>query len=91
MSDPAAGPEQRALQEAALNAVRRVIEEELTERQREALVAAKVGGMPLEEIARRMDTNRNALYKLIYDARQRLKQGLVDDGLSPDEVLAAFE
>jgi RNA polymerase sigma-70 factor (ECF subfamily) len=47
--------------------------------------------MPLEEVARRMGTNRNALYKLLHDARQRLKTQLVAEGLSPDEILAAFE
>jgi len=47
--------------------------------------------MPLEEVARRMDTNRNALYKLLYDARKRLQRALADEGLSPDEVLAAFD
>ena len=46
--------------------------------------------MPLEEVARRMGTNRNALYKLLHDARQRLKKRMMAEGLSPQEVLAAF-
>ena len=46
--------------------------------------------MPLEEVANRMGTNRNALYKLLHDARQRLKKKLEEEGLSPQDVLAAF-
>jgi RNA polymerase sigma-70 factor (ECF subfamily) len=91
MSDPKAGPERRALQEAVLAIVSRAIQEDLTDLQRQALVAIKVRGTPVEEVARRMDTNRNALYKLLYDARQRLKQALLEQGLSPEEILAAFE
>lgn len=91
MIDRASGPEQQAVQRAVLATVQEAIYEDLTQRQRQALVAAKVKGMPLEEVARRMDTNRNALYKLLHDARQRLKQALLDKGLSPEEILAAFE
>jgi RNA polymerase sigma-70 factor (ECF subfamily) len=91
MADPSTGPEQQAIQSAVLQTLQRVIEEELTEKQRQALMAVKVQGIPLEEVARRMGTNRNALYKLLHDARQRLKTQLVAEGLSPDEILAAFE
>jgi RNA polymerase sigma-70 factor (ECF subfamily) len=62
----------------------------LTDRQRQALVAARISGVPLAELARRMDTNRNALYKLIFDARQRLQNRLLSRGLSKEDILAAF-
>ena len=91
MADPSAGPEQKLIQQTVLDVLSRVIEEELTEKQKQALIAVRVQGMPLEEVARRMDSNRNALYKLLHDARQRLKQKLFDEGLSPQEILAAFE
>jgi RNA polymerase sigma-70 factor (ECF subfamily) len=48
-------------------------------------------GFPLEEAARRMGTNRNALYKMMHDARLRLKKRLEKEGLTPMEVLAVFE
>ncbi len=91
MADPSAGPEQQTIQRTVLETLRRVIDEDLTEKQRQALVAIKIRGMPLEEVARRMGTNRNALYKLLHDARQRLKNQLTAEGLSPEEILAAFE
>jgi RNA polymerase sigma-70 factor, ECF subfamily len=68
---------------------RRFVDEELTEKQRMALLAA-MGGMPLEEVARRMDTNRNALYKVLHDARKRLKKRMMTEMLAPHDVLAAF-
>jgi len=66
--------------------VRRVLAEDLTERQRQALTAVLVHGVPLDVLAERMDTNRNALYKLLHDARQRLKRALVARGFTPDDL-----
>jgi RNA polymerase sigma-70 factor (ECF subfamily) len=83
-------PEQRVTQQMLMGMVQRMIAEELTERQRQAMTAAVIGGMPLEEVARRMGTNRNALYKLLHDARQRLQKRMMARGLSPQDVLAAF-
>ena len=91
LTDPAASPEQRTTQQMLLEMVQRLIAEDLTERQRQALTAAMIGGMPLDELARRMGTNRNALYKLIHDARQRLKARMMEEALSVEDVLAAFE
>lgn len=90
LADPSAGPEQQAIQRMLLSTLGRIIATELTDKQRQALVAVRVHGMPLEEVARRMGTNRNALYKLLHDARQRLKRRMMAEGLSPQDVLAAF-
>jgi RNA polymerase sigma-70 factor, ECF subfamily len=46
--------------------------------------------MPLEAIADRMGTNRNALYKLLHDARKRLKRRMETENLLPQDVLGAF-
>jgi RNA polymerase sigma factor (sigma-70 family) len=90
LADPLAGPEQQAIQRMLLSTLRRIIATELTDKQRQALIAVRIHGMPLEEVARRMGTNRNALYKLLHDARQRLKKRMMAEGLSPQDVLAAF-
>jgi RNA polymerase sigma-70 factor, ECF subfamily len=84
-------PEELALQSMVLGELRRIIDEELTERQREAVVAVLLEGMPISEVAKRMDTNQNALYKLLHDARRKLKRQMEAASLSPQEVLAAFE
>lgn len=90
-ADTAAGPETQAEQSDAASRIRRIIVEELTEKQQKALVATQIHGAPIEEVASRMDMNRNALYKLLHDARKRLKRRLADEGLTPEDVFAAFE
>lgn len=92
LSDPGPTPETDATQNDLMATVMNLIETELTERQRTALLAVMQGGMPLDEVAERMDTNRNALYKLIFDARQRLARRLFETaGITPAELLSAFE
>jgi RNA polymerase sigma-70 factor (ECF subfamily) len=92
MTDPSTGPEREASQNNMLDLVNDMIENDLTDRQREALVAIVQGGMPIDEVAIRMDTNRNALYKLLHDARKRMQQTLMEKtGFSATEVLAMFE
>lgn len=91
LTDTSASPEQQATQHMVLELVQRLIEQELTERQRQAMTAVILGGMNLEEVARRMGTSRNALYKLLHDARQRLKQRIIAHGVSPQEALAVFQ
>lgn len=83
-------PERLVTQQSLRAVLALLIEEELTELQRHAMVAIVFQGMPIEEVARRLDTNRNALYKLLHDARQRLKRRLEAQGLTVAEVLAAF-
>jgi RNA polymerase sigma-70 factor (ECF subfamily) len=87
--DPQLDPERAATQTMIMAEFRRFIDEELTDRQRTALLAA-LGGMPLEAVADRMNTNRNALYKLLHDARKRLRQRMSAEMLSPQDVLGAF-
>lgn len=91
LADPQAGPEVSAERSDMLVRVRRIIDEELTERQRQALILLGVQDMPMEDAARRLKTNRNALYKLLHDARLRLKRRLSMEDITPNEVLTLFE
>lgn len=86
----AAGPEDEAIRTSMIETLKHAIEEKLTDKQREAMVAVRVHGMPLEEVAQRMGTNRNSLYKLLHDARQRLQKELHSLGVSPEEMMSAF-
>ncbi len=47
---------------------------------------AELGGMPLAEISRQMGGSRNLVYKLIHDARRRLRRGLEAAGFGIDEI-----
>jgi len=91
LSDPSPDPEKRATQESLLKMIDQILSEELTDRQRTALLAIIHGGMPLEEVAKRMDTNRNALYKLLHDARKKMRDRMLEQGFDTEEVLAVFE
>jgi RNA polymerase sigma factor (sigma-70 family) len=91
VADRAPGPDALTERADMIARVRRVLEQELTPKQREALVLLGIQEMPLEEAARRLKTNRNALYKLLHDARLRLKRRLATEGLTAQEVLASFE
>lgn len=55
--------------------LREAIDSALTARQREAMLAL-LGGLPLAEMARRLSTSQGAIYKLLHDARRRLKHHL---------------
>ena len=91
LADSQAGPEISAERVDMLSRVRRIIEEELTERQRQALILLGVQDMPIEDAARKLKTNRNALYKLLHDARLRLRTRLAKEEIAPHEILALFE
>ena len=91
LADSQAGPEVSAERADMLVRVRRIIDEELTDRQREALILLGVQDMPMEDAAKKLHTNRNALYKLLHDARLRLKRRLSMEDISPHEVLTLFE
>ena len=83
-------PERQIMQHSLGALLENLIQGELTDLQRQAMTAIALKGMPLEEVARRMGTNRNALYKLLHDARRRLKQRLEAQGVTVDDVMAAF-
>lgn len=54
------------------------------------MTAIGVKGVSMDEISRRMGTNRNALYKMMHDARLKLKHRLKREGYDPEELLALF-
>jgi RNA polymerase sigma-70 factor, ECF subfamily len=60
--------------------VRRVVEEELTAHQRRVFTAIVVDGIPLDALAVRLGLRRNALYKVIFDARRKIRRALVANG-----------
>lgn len=91
LADPQASPETSAERKDMLEHVRRILQEELTPKQREALTLLGLQDMPMDEAAKRMKTNRNALYKLLHDARLRLKKRLSMEELTPQDLLSAFE
>ncbi|MCU1658777.1 MAG: polymerase sigma 70 [Pseudonocardiales bacterium] len=77
-------PEAAAESAALFAAVRAAVENALTARQREVFVALVVDGVPLDALAVKLGTNRNALYKVMFDARCKIRAALVTDGYLDD-------
>jgi RNA polymerase sigma-70 factor (ECF subfamily) len=74
------GPDDDAESGALLDAVRDGIRTALTPRQRQVLVAAVLEGVPIDVLAERLGSNRNALYKVLHDARRRLRDHVAEAG-----------
>ena len=70
-----------------LSKLRTLINSKLTEKQRLA-VQGILDGLPVEEVARRSGSNRNAVYKLVHDARSRLREGFIESGISAEDINA---
>ena len=61
-------------------ALRRAVDTELTPRQRAIFVALVLNGVPLDALVARLGSNRNAIYKMLFDARRKLRAALVANG-----------
>jgi len=80
-------PEESAEQAELLGTLQRAIENVLTEHQRRVLVAIALNGVPIDVLADRLGTTRNALYKTLHDARRKLRLHLDERGLSVETWL----
>ena len=61
-------------------AVRRAVDDDLTERQRRAFLAVAVNGVAMDVAAEMLGVKLNALYKTVFDARRKLRNALVARG-----------
>ncbi|MEM7233288.1 MAG: RNA polymerase sigma factor [Planctomycetota bacterium] len=68
-----------------VQALHEAIEAELSDRQRVAILA-ELRGVPTIEVARQLDTNQNALYKLVHDGRKKLRRALGAAGFQPELI-----
>jgi RNA polymerase sigma-70 factor, ECF subfamily len=87
-ADWSPGDGDEGVDEEQIALLRRAIAEALTDKQREAIQAA-LGGLPLMELARRGGVSQGAIYKLLHDARRRLKSYMETvDGAGAPQGLA---
>ncbi len=61
-------------------ALRRAVDTALTDRQRRVFIAVVLNGAPLDAVATELGSNRNAIYKTLFDARRKLRAALADNG-----------
>jgi len=91
VADATPGPEATAAQAEMFQRVQTLIEESLTEKQRTVMVATAIDGASPAAVADLLGMKTNAVYKVLHDARSRLKKGLATQGLDVGDVLAVFE
>jgi RNA polymerase sigma-70 factor (ECF subfamily) len=72
---PTDGLEQREQLKALSSAIG-----DLTDRRREVLVAIALNDVPIDVLAIQLDTNRNAIYKNLFDARRNLRASVAAAG-----------
>jgi RNA polymerase sigma-70 factor, ECF subfamily len=89
-SSPSVRPESATERADVMEIITRAFDEALTERQYKALEAVAIRGVPMDVVAEQMGTNRNALYKLLHDARRKLRAHLEAQGLPMDYVMSLF-
>ncbi len=86
-----AEPEHVAERRNYLALLREIVETELSERQRAAITGVHWQGRSMEEVADALGITRNALYKLLHDARKSIRDQLLARHLTQGDILAAFE
>jgi RNA polymerase sigma-70 factor, ECF subfamily len=86
-SSPGPKPGDSAEQAELLRVLQGAIDDVLTEHQRRVLVAIALNGVPIDVLADRLGTTRNALYKTLHDARRKLRLHLDERGLSVETWL----
>jgi RNA polymerase sigma-70 factor (ECF subfamily) len=79
--EPAEESEWREL----VDALTRAVDEVLTDHQRQVFVAIVLNGVPLDVLVVQQGTNRNAIYKTMFDARRKLRASLVANGYLTDQ------
>jgi RNA polymerase sigma-70 factor (ECF subfamily) len=73
-------PGEQAERREQLAALTEAIEHDLTPRQREVFVAIALNDVPIDVLALKLDSNRNAIYKNLFDARRSLRASLAAAG-----------
>jgi RNA polymerase sigma-70 factor, ECF subfamily len=70
-----------------LRALRRAIPEELTARQRQVFVAVALNDVEIDVVADQLSSTRGAIYKVLHDARKKLRRRLEREGhMTPERA-----
>jgi RNA polymerase sigma-70 factor, ECF subfamily len=81
-ADPGSSAHEQLERKEALDALCAAVEDVLTPHQRQVFVALALNEVPIDVLAERLNTNRNALYKALHDARRKLRGALAAAGLA---------
>ena len=71
---------QRLENDQVIAALRRAVDDHLTDRQRLIFQSVTMDDVPIDVLAERLGTSRGAVYKTLHDARAKLRRALIDAG-----------
>jgi RNA polymerase sigma-70 factor (ECF subfamily) len=78
-------PGEHAERAEMVRAVRHAVDETLTAHQRRMFTAIVIEAIPPDAVADVLGTNRNAVYKAVFDARRKIRAYLLANGYLEDE------
>ena len=73
-------PGEQAERRELIATLTKAIHKDLTPRQREVFVAIALNEVSIDVLALELDSNRNAIYKNLFDARRKLRASLAAAG-----------
>ena len=80
LAEGASGAQARLESVELLRAMRQAVAEELTARQREVFVAVALNDVQIDVLAEQLQSTRGAIYKVLHDARRKLRLRLEREG-----------
>ncbi len=84
-------PDVKAEREELLRFLQQILENDLNERQRLALLGVHFQGRSMQEMAEVLETTPNNLYKMMHDARKKIKARLLEQHYSAGDILGLFD
>jgi RNA polymerase sigma-70 factor, ECF subfamily len=80
LAEGSGAAQSRAESADLLRALRRAVDEELTPRQRQVFVAVALNDVEIDVVAGELQSSRGAVYKVLHDARTKLRRRLEHEG-----------
>ena len=80
LSSGSGAPAEEAERSELLGAIAAAVDTVLSERQREVFVSLALNGVPIDVLAERWGSTRGAIYKMLHDARRKLREELAAQG-----------
>jgi RNA polymerase sigma-70 factor (ECF subfamily) len=80
LSTGSGAPAEEAERSELLGAIATAVDTALSDRQRDVFVSLALNGVPIDVLAERLGSTRGAIYKMLHDARRKLRDELAAQG-----------
>jgi len=84
-------PDLKTEREELIQFLLQIIEVELNERQRIAVIEVHFQGRSMQEVAEILETTPNTIYKMLHDSRKKIKAKLLAQHYSAGDILGLFD